>query len=92
MNKVLSVLVKIASDATLNSRSAVADFVEKSDINEDQKQAIINNDIEQLTKTIGDLPQIVGIAPLIPAEDDEPEEEESKTTKINDQLTTMASS
>ncbi len=75
MSKVISVLEKMASDATMNGESAIADLVSTSDINEDQQQAIIENDVEKLTKLISNLPIIRSVFPLIPAEDDEPEDD-----------------
>jgi hypothetical protein len=78
MSKVISVLEKMASDAAMNSESAIADLVAVSGINDGQMQAIVAKDAEQLAGTIYDLPSIKYIFPLIPAEDDEPEEDEKE--------------
>ncbi len=91
MSKVIQVLEKLASDAALVNENAMTTMLSDANINESQKQAILDKDIEQLSITISDFPQIRGIAPLSPAEEHEPEtdEEESKTT--DSELKTAAS-
>ena len=88
MSKVISVLEKMASDATMNSESAIADLVATSDINEDQQQAILANDIEKLAESTTEISKIKFFIPIAPAEDDEPEEEsdEGNNTDTSGQL------
>ena len=73
MSKVISVLEKMASDATMNNESAIADLVVNSDMNEGQQQAIIANDIEALVENTANLPEIKCF--LIVVADDEDEEQ-----------------
>jgi hypothetical protein len=88
MSKVISVLEKMASDAAMNSENAISDLVATSDINEGQAQAIEANDVEGLVESTQSLPNIKSVFPLIPAEDDEPEEDDQEDTDTNGQLAT----
>lgn len=86
MSKVISVLEKMASDATMNNKAAVAELVATSDINDDQQQAIITEDVEALVKNTDEISKITFVIPIIPAEDDEPEEND----KTNDNIETTS--
>lgn len=87
MSKVISVLEKMASDAAMNNENAIANLVANSDVNHVQQQAIIEKNAEQLAKAICDLPNIRAFVPIVPAEDDELEENEStETAKLKLQL------
>jgi hypothetical protein len=80
MSKVISVLEKMASDAAINSESAIADLVAKSDINDGQAQAIEANDVEGLKRLTNGLPYIKSFI-VIPAEDDTPEEDQDESSE-----------
>lgn len=84
MSKIISVLERMASDAAMNGESAIADLVATSDINEGQIQAIQTKDTVLLINTTNDLP-IIECFVIVPAEDDEPdnEQQEDKNTKAS---------
>jgi len=71
MSKVISVLEKMASDAAMNGKSAIADLVATSDITASQQGAIIAKDSEKLAEKTHELPQIRAFVPLIAADEDE---------------------
>ena len=71
MSKVISVLEKMASDATMNNVSAIADLVVNSDMNEGQQQAIIANDVEALVESTADLTEIHSVFLIIADDEDE---------------------
>ena len=75
MSEVVSVLEKMASDAAMSGESAIADLVATNDINDGQQQAILAQNVEKLKETIVDLPKVKCFA-ILPAEDDEAEEEQ----------------
>jgi len=80
MSKVISVLEKMASDAAMNSESAITDLVAVSDINGAQQQAIMTGNVEALVEHSDEISKIKFFIPIIPAEDDEAEEND----KTND--------
>jgi hypothetical protein len=92
MSKVISVLEKMASDAAMNSEAAIAELVSTSDINDGQQQAIIAKDADQLAENTHDLPKIRAFVPIVPAEDDEPEESDKTNDNkdIDNSLATVA--
>lgn len=92
MSKVISVLEKMASDAAMNSESAIADLVAVSGINDGQMQAIKTNNIEGLVENTNEVSKITFFIPLVPAEDDEPEEdkEDDDKTETKDHLATVS--
>ncbi|PKG83191.1 hypothetical protein CXF85_11705 [Colwellia sp. 75C3] len=91
MSKVITVLEKMASDAALNSEDAIADLVATSDINDGQMQAIVANDVEALVENTDEISKIKFFIPIIPAEDDEPEESDktNDSTETASQLITV---
>ena len=74
MSKVISVLEKMASDATMNNVSAIADLVVNSDMNEGQQQAIIANDVEALVESTAEILKIKFFIPLAVADDEDEEQ------------------
>ena len=58
MSKVISVLEKMASDAAMNSESAIADLVAVSDINGAQQQAIVTESVEALLEHSDEISKI----------------------------------
>lgn len=77
MSKVIQVLEKLARDASLISEENRTAMLLESDITDSQQQAIVARDIDKLADSLGDLTKIKYVIPLIPAEDDEAEEEQS---------------
>lgn len=77
MSKVIQVLAKMASDASLTNNDNITTRLIDAEITESQKQAIEAKDLDTLTETIHDLP-IIKCVPLVPAEDDDAEEEEKE--------------
>ncbi len=71
MSKVITVLETMASDAAMNSESAIADLIANSNINNSQQQAILANDVEALVKNTIGLPTIRAFVPIIVADDEE---------------------
>lgn len=83
MSKVVSVLEKMASDASMTSECAIANVVATSEINDDQQQAILGQNVEKLKETIVDLPKVKCFA-ILPAEDDDEEKETDNSGKNNE--------
>ena len=74
MTKVIEVLAQMASNANLQSEQAIESFVTSTEINADQSSAIIANDVLSLERQLNVYRDIVCF--LVPAEDDEPNNEE----------------
>jgi len=89
MSKVISVLEKMASDAAMNSENAIADLVTASDINDGQIQALITEDMEALLEHSDEISKIKFVIPIIPAEDDEPEESDNTDDNTDDNTETV---
>ncbi|PKH88855.1 hypothetical protein [Colwellia sp. Bg11-28] len=78
MSKVIKVLEKMASDASLISKADVSTMLIDTEITERQKLAIEARDLDTLTETIHDLP-IIKCIPIVPAEDDDEADSEKET-------------
>ena len=95
MSKVISVLEKMASDASLVSKENIDTLLTIAVINAEQQQAITAKDAEHLAETITDLPKIRAFAPVFPAEDDDQGENddqgEDENTETGALLATVAS-
>jgi uncharacterized protein YejL (UPF0352 family) len=76
MSKIIKVLEKMASDASLVNEENITTFLANADINTDQQQAISVKNVEQLTKTINDLPKIISYSQVLPTEDNDPDGDE----------------
>lgn len=74
MSRIIQVLEIMASDASLTDNEHVKAMLVDADITESQKLAIEAKDLDTLTETIHDLPEIKCL-PIVPAEDDEDETE-----------------
>lgn len=84
MSNIINTLELLASDALYTNDGQVIELINSLSIEQKQREAILEKDSDKLAKTISDLPDIKAFAPVIPAEDDEPEEaEDDKTKNIN---------
>jgi len=87
MSEAIRVLVDLASNATLDTQENITTMLAEADISLEQEQAIIDKDEHKLAESIYDLPKIEMIFPILPAEDDEPDndnqEEEDNNTDTN---------
>jgi uncharacterized protein YejL (UPF0352 family) len=75
MSKIIKVLEKMASDASLVKEENITTFLANADINADQQQAITVKNSEQLAETISDLPKIISFSQVLPVEDNDPDED-----------------
>ena len=89
MSKVISVLEKMASDATLINEENIISLLAEADISIEQQQAIEAKSTELLVEATDDISKIRFIIPIIPAEDDEPEENDktNDNTEVDNLLT-----
>jgi hypothetical protein len=77
MSKVIQVLANMASNASLINESNVTTMLIDAGITESQKMAIEAKDLDMLIEKMPDLSEIKCL-PVIPAEDEEGNEEEEK--------------
>ncbi|PKH88854.1 hypothetical protein [Colwellia sp. Bg11-28] len=80
MSKVIQVLAQIASDALLINQDSLTKMLLLAEISQNQKESMIAMDIDALTDSIHDLPDIKCFPIVIP------EDEEHKTSIINQHL------
>ncbi|PKI17349.1 hypothetical protein [Colwellia sp. 12G3] len=71
MSNVIEVLVKMASDSSLNNDSAVTNMLVIANFTEYQVSAIISKNTERLAETIYDLPMIKCVPLMVPEESNE---------------------
>ena len=74
MSNIISVLEKMASDASLKDANKINSTVKSANITDEEQQAILANDVNFLKDVSQNIPSIECFV-LLPAEDDEPEEE-----------------
>lgn len=82
MSKVIEVLAQMASDTSLQSNKAIEALLASSEINSELSSAIIEKDITSLERQLDIQKDIVCF--MIPAEDDEPSENEDNDQSENE--------
>ncbi|QBG35837.1 hypothetical protein [Litorilituus sediminis] len=78
MSQAIKALVNLASNASLIDENSILTMIAETEINEEQKRALLKENSNQLAETIYDLPEIKCF-PMIPAEDEEDEQENKET-------------
>ncbi|PKG83187.1 hypothetical protein CXF85_11685 [Colwellia sp. 75C3] len=71
MSNVIEVLVKMASDSSLNNDNAVSKMLVIADLTEYQLSAISSKNTAHLAETIYDLPMIKCVPLMVPEESNE---------------------
>ncbi len=82
MSKVIQVLEAMANNSTIVNEAHITELLVTSELSDTQRQAISSGDVEALVHSSDEVSKIKFVIPLIPAEDDEPsenEQEESET-------------
>ncbi len=79
MSKVIQVLAEMGSNAGLQNEQAIESFVTSAEINVEQSEAIMAKDVVSLERQLNVYRDIVCF--LVPAEDDEPVQEENDEEK-----------
>ncbi|ALO33641.1 hypothetical protein CMT41_02095 [Colwellia sp. MT41] len=73
MNKVIEVLIQMASDSSLSNDRALTSMLVTTDLTESQVFAISSKNIERLAETIYDLPMIKCVPLMVPEDGNEME-------------------
>ena len=81
MSKIIQVLEQMANDASLQNEQAIAQLLATTDVNTEQAEAITNKDITSLERQLDVCPDIYCL--LVPAEDDEPAEDDSEENQTD---------
>ena len=81
MNNVITVLEKMASNASIIDESCINNLLINSTLNAEQIKAFAEVDAEKLANTTDNFPDILAFAPVLPAEDEEPENNEDEEPK-----------
>ena len=74
MSKIIQVLEQMGQDAIIQTPEALAEFIENSELNEEQQVTLASQDGNALTTLLDVKKDIVCM--IFPAEDDEPSEDE----------------
>jgi len=83
MSKVIQVLETMANNATVVNEESITALLANTDLNDAQQQAITNSDVEALFHSTDEISKIQLIAPLSPADDDEPSEDEQEENETD---------